>query len=484
MTDELKAVATEEQGETTGVMNGSTAITEPSGVCVETNRCLAAIAVSLLTPHPRNPRTHSRKQIGKIAESIRRFGFCNPVLVDDSNQIIAGHGRVEAAKQLGLVQVPTLRLSHMSEAEVRAYIIADNKLAEQAGWDREILATELEYLIDLKFNVEVIGFDVGEIDLTLEDADDARSEAAGPEDKIPEPIWSQPVTRPGDLWSLGKHRILCGDARDGDSYIRLLGNEKAELVFTDPPYNVPVEGNICGKGAIHHREFTMASGEMSAEAFTEFLGSVFRLLVAHSNDGSIHDICMDWRHISEMMAAGKSAYSELKNLCIWAKKNAGMGTFYRSRHELVFVWKAGTAPHINSFELGQHGRHRTNVWEYAGITSMGAAGREQLAMHPTVKPVALVTDAIKDCSRRNGIVLDPFAGSGSTLIAAERTGRRARGIEIDPIYVDVAIRRWQEYSGKVATLAETGQSFEEVEQRRSAIGAPTPRDPATHAEAV
>ena len=260
---------------------------------------------------------------------------------------------------------------------------------------------------------------------------------------------------------------MCGNALNDADYVRLLGDEKAEFVFTDPPYNVRIDGNVCGKGAIRHREFAMASGDMTEEAFTEFLTTAFRHLVAHSKDGSIHDICMDWRHIAEMMDAGNRVYSELKNLCVWTKKNAGMGTFYRSRHELVFVWKSGTAAHMNNFELGQHGRSRTNVWEYAGITSMGAARLEQLAMHPTVKPVALVADAIKDCSRRNGIVLDPFLGSGTTVIAAERTGRRARGIEIDPVYVDVAVRRWQDYAGKAAILAATGQTFEDVAEERA-----------------
>ncbi len=328
------------------------------------------------------------------------------------------------------------------------------------------MAIELQGPIDLNFEVELTGFEMGEIDLILEDAQTASGEPAGPEDKVPDPVAGPSVSQPGDLWLLGKHRILCGNALDHDAYERLLEGEKAEFVFTDPPYNVPIDGHVCGKGAIRHREFAMASGEMSQEAFTGFLTAVFRHLVAHSTDGSIHDICMDWRHIIEMMAAGNEIYSELKNLCVWTKTNAGMGTFYRSQHELVFVWKSGARPHINNFELGQYGRSRTNVWEYAGIGTMRAGRLEELATHPTVKPVALVADAIKDCSRRNGIVLDPFAGSGTTVIAAERTGRRGRAIEIDPAHVDVAIRRWQAYSGKNATLAATAQSFEALEEER------------------
>jgi DNA modification methylase len=429
------------------------------------DRRVELIPVNQLTPYKGNARIHSRKQVRQIADSIQRFGFNNPVLVDDSGDIIAGHGRVEAAKFLGLAEVPTLRLSHLSETEKRAYILADNRLAEEAGWDREILAIELQGLIDLDFDVEVTGFDMGKIDIILEDADEAKREASGPEDELPDPLAGPAVSRPGDLWVLGKHRLVCGNALDDADYELLLNGEKAEFVFTDPPFNVPVDGHVCGRGRIRHREFAMASGEMSPQAFTDFLKGAFRHLVAHTEDGSIHEICMDWRHMTEMMAAGGEVYSELKNLCVWSKTNAGMGSLYRSQHELIFVWKAGTGPHINSVELGRHGRNRSNVWQYPGISRR--AGRlEELAMHPTVKPVALVADAIKDCSRRNDIVLDPFVGSGTTVIAAERAGRRARGIEIDPAYVDVAIRRWQTYTGKAASLADTGQSFEEIEGER------------------
>ena len=314
--------------------------------------------------------------------------------------------------------------------------------------------------------MELTGFDMGEIDVILDDANDARREAEGPEDEVPEPLPGPTVSEPGDLWLLGKHRILCGDALDNAAYKLLLNGEAASFVLTDPPYNCPVDGHVCGKGAIRHREFAMASGEMTPQAFTDFLTTTFRRLVANSTDGSIHQIFMDWRHLAEMMAAGKAAYTELKNVCVWAKTNAGMGSFYRSRHEFVFIWKSGSGPHINNIELGQYGRNRTNVWEYPGISSMRAGRLEELAMHPTVKPVALVADAIRDCSRCNGIVLDPFLGSGTTVIAAERTGRRARGLEIDPVYVDVVVRRWQTYTGKAATLA-TGQTFEQIEEERA-----------------
>ena len=424
-----------------------------------------------LQPYANNARTHSKKQIRQIARSIEKFGFCNPVLIDDGNQIIAGHGRVEAAKLLGIEAVPTCRLSHLSEADKRAYILADNKIACAAGWDRELLALELQGLIDLDVDLELTGFDMGEIDLLLEEAHEAKGPSTGPENALP-PYPSGPaVTQRGDLWLLGDHALLCADAREPVAYESLLEGAKAQFVFTDPPYNVAIDGNVCGLGRIRHREFVMGSGEMSEAEFTDFLQTIFARLVENTVDGAIHQICMDWRHMSEMLVAGRKTYTELKNLCVWTKSNAGMGSFYRSQHELVFVWKSGTQPHINNFELGQHGRSRTNVWAYAGVNSMRPGRLEELAMHPTVKPVALVADAIKDCSRRGAVVLDPFCGSGTILIAAERTGRKARALEIDPNYVDVAVRRWQAYTGKVAVLSGSGETFEAIEEQRSLAAA-------------
>jgi DNA modification methylase len=424
--------------------------------------------LSELKPYARNARTHSRAQIKQIADSITRFGFTNPILIDDDDHIIAGHGRAAGAKLLGASEVPTVRLSHLSLDEKRAYILADNRLAEKAGWDREILAIELQELIEQDFEVELTGFKMGEIDVILDEAEEAKREASGPEDNIPEPLAGVSVSLPGDLWILGAHRLLCADAREPSSYDRLLNGEKAEFVFTDPPYNVPIDGHVCGLGRIRHREFAMGCGEMTREAFTLFLATVFRHLSANTADGSIHQICMDWRHMGEMLAAGHEVYSEFKNLCVWNKTNAGMGSFYRSKHELVFVWKSGTAPHLNNFELGQYGRTRTNVWDYPGVNTMRSGRISDLALHPTVKPVGLVADAIKDCSKRGSLVLDPFCGSGTVLIAAERTGRKARAMEIDPEYVDVALRRWQAYTGKTAVLTEHGETFEMISEHRAA----------------
>jgi DNA modification methylase len=425
------------------------------------------VPISRLVAYKGNARTHSKRQIRQIAGSIKRFGFVNPVLADDADRIIAGHGRVEAAKLLGIAAVPVLRVTHLTEAEKRAYVLADNRLAELAGWDREILAIELQGLVDIGFEVEVTGFSIPQIDLVLDEATEAQGGPPSREDEIPDaPAASACVSRAGDLWVLGDHRLLCGDALDAAAYQTLMPGERAEMVFADPPYNVRIDRNVCGLGRIRHREFAMASGEMSEAEFTAFLRTALEQLAANSVDGAIHFVCMDWRHMGEMLAAGKAVYSELKNLCVWNKSNAGMGSFYRSKHELVFVWKVGKAPHLNNFELGQHGRSRTNVWDYDGITGMRAGRLEELAMHPTVKPVAMVVDAIKDCSHRKGIVLDAFMGSGTTLIAAERSGRRAYGIELDPAYVDVAVRRWQTYTGKYATLIGTGERFEEVEELR------------------
>lgn len=414
-----------------------------------------------LKPFDQNARTHSKKQIKQIAASIERFGWTNPVLVDAHGGVIAGHGRLEAAKLLGLETVPTICLENMSEAEIRAYVIADNRLAELAGWDDEILAIELQALVALDFNVEVIGFETAEIDLLIDglDAPSADDEA----DAIPEIDKSEPpLTQPGDLWRLGRHRLLCGDAMQAESFERLMAGERAQMVFADPPFNVPIDGHVCGLGSIKHAEFAMASGEMSEAEFTEFLETVLGHLATHSADGALHFVCIDWRHIYELLSAARETYSETKNLCVWAKTNAGMGSLYRSQHELVFVFKNGSAPHINNIELGRYGRNRTNVWQYAGVNTLGANRLAELAMHPTVKPVAMVADAIRDCSRRGDIVLDAFGGSGTTLIAAEKTGRRGYAIEIDPLYIDVTLERFRATFGEEPVHEISGLSFADL----------------------
>ena len=416
------------------------------------------IAVTRLRPYRGNARTHSKQQIRQIADSIRKFGFTNPVLVSDDDEIIAGHGRVEAAKG-----VPTLRLSHLDAAQRRAYVLADNKIALNAGWDREILAIELQALV-LEFDLEITGFSLTEVDLVL---DEARENSPAPEHDAEDafPPVADPrtaVTKCGDIWLLGRHRLLCGDSRNRETFGRLLQDECADIVFTDPPYNVPIDGHVCGLGRIRHREFAMGSGEMSSERFAAFLQVTLGHAAGCCRNGAIAFVCMDWRHMGELLAAGRAVFSELKNLCIWNKTNGGMGSFYRSKHELVFVFKVGDAPHLNTFGLGETGRCRTNVWDHAGVNSLHRGRSEELAMHPTVKPVALVAEAIKDCSGRGQIVLDCFGGSGTTLIAAEKAGRQARLIEFDPTYCDQILHRFERTTGKSVRLAATGQSFEDV----------------------
>lgn len=388
------------------------------------------------------------------------------MLVDANNRLICGHGRVAACKLLGIDSVPAIRAADLDDAKIRAYMIADNRLTEVAEWDDALLAENFKILsdLDLDFDLEVTGFDYGDIEGLLSlDEDDASDDPPVPSaESLPS------VARQGDLWLLGEHRILCGDSLDRASYRKLFpGKTRASIVFTDPPYNLPAKdiGKTCEAS---HGDFAMGAGEMTPAEFQGFLETVFDHLGSFSRSGSIHYICMDWRHAPELIAAGKASYAEWKNLCVWAKSAGGMGTFYRSQHELVFVFKSGTGKHQNHFELGQHGRHRTNVWSYPSVMHLkeedgDKGGKEALQLHPTIKPVAMIEDALKDCSKRGEIVLDPFLGSGSTLIAAEKTERVCHGIELSPRYVDVAITRWQQWTGKDAVHAETGATYAETQ---------------------
>jgi DNA modification methylase len=410
--------------------------------CAPSQLSIVYRSTNELIPDPRNARTHSKRQIEQLKTSMKEFGFTNPILIDPDRNIIAGHGRLVAAKAAQLSEVPTIVLAGLSETQKRALRLADNKIALNAGWDIEILQTELGELaaIDIDIDPTLTGFSTGEIDLII-----SRS-ATDPDDESVPATPRTARTKPGDIWILGPHRIGCGDSRDAAFLERVIGQgTKIDAAFLDPPYNVRIEGNANPAG--RHGEFVMASGEMSRDQFRAFLSDTLSAAAGCSRDGAVHFVCMDWRHMDDVSAVGTHIYGNLLNLCVWNKSNAGMGSLYRSKHELIFVYRVGNASHLNMVELGKHGRNRTNVWDYASVNSMRGSRREDLALHPTVKPVGLVADAIQDVTRHGDLVLDLFLGSGTSLLAAERTGRRFRGVEIDPKYVDVALERWSSQTG-------------------------------------
>ena len=421
--------------------------------------------ISELKQNPKNPRTHVTKQINQLARSMKTFGFIVPVIVDGEGNIVAGHGRILACQRLGWTEVPTIRIEHLTREQLQAFTIADNKLTDNSSWDDQLLAEQLKVLseLELDFDVEVTGFEMGEIDLLVEGL------CGGPDDKadqLPAEATGPPVSSVGDLWLLGPHRVYCGDALERLSYVPLMNGQRAAMVITDPPYNVPIAGNVSGLGKHKHREFVMASSEMSPTQFIAFLNTACSFLVRNSREGSLHYIFMDWRHVAELLAATRELYGELKNLCVWIKDRGGMGSFYRSQHELIFVFKHGAERHRNNVQLGQFGRNRTNVWNYQSAASLSRNGDEGnlLALHPTVKPVAMIADAIIDCTARGEVILDPFLGSGTTVIAAERTGRRCFGLEYDPQYCDVIVRRWQAFTRDRAVRESDSQPFNGIEE--------------------
>lgn len=417
-----------------------------------------------LHPHANNPRDHPAQQIQKLKNNIIKFGIVNPILIDGENNIIAGHARLIALQHLEVKEIPALRIEHLNADEIRAYRIADNRLAEDASWNEDKLAVEINILKDLKFDLSLTGFEVPEVDLIIQDQ--LQSVGQTPEEEIPPPnLDKPPISHTGDLWLLDWHRIICGDAREESVYSRLMRGSKASLVIADPPYNVKVKGHIRVSEKAGHGEFPMASGEMSDDEFICFLSAFITNIIAFSKDGSLHYIFMDWRHLHQLQTVCDRHYHEQLNLVVWVKNNGGMGSLYRSQHELVVVYKKGTAKHRNNIQLGKYGRNRTNVWNYAGTNSFGPNRQESLDLHPTVKPVDMIADAILDSSVPGDIILDPFLGSGTMIIAAEKTGRVGYGMELDTQYVDVSIRRWQDYTGKQAVHAETGMTFDEMVQR-------------------
>jgi ParB-like chromosome segregation protein Spo0J len=408
-----------------------------------THKQVAFRAIEDLRPNPNNPRKHPKSQISALAKSMREFGFTVPILIDRVGNIIAGAGRYLAARLNGDKDVPVICLDHLTEAQVKAYILADNRLGELSSWDEVKLATQLKELSDLvlDFDIELTGFELPEIDFRVQSLD--APEIADAADEFEE-VQGPAVSVAGDLWLLGEHRLYCGNALDTTAYVTTLEDQKATVAITDPPYNVKIDGHVSGKGRVRHREFAMASGEMTEAEFTHFLTVSHTLMCAYTVAGAVHFVFMDWRHMWEVLVAGRSAGCDLLNLCVWAKSNAGMGSFYRSQHELVFVFRNGKQPHRNNIQLGRFGRNRSHVWIHPGTNSFARKGIDDARdLHPTVKPIALVSDAILDSTKRGEIVLDPFLGSGTTLLAAERTGRRCYGIEIDPLYVDTTVERWQ-----------------------------------------
>lgn len=412
-----------------------------------TDLSVTKININQIKPYKNNPKLHNKKQVSQIVNSIKEFGFVNPILIDEDGEIIAGHGRYMAAQAMNMTNVPAIVLSHLSDAQKRMYRIADNKLTELGKWSPELLQIEFKELsvMDIDLDLEITGFETEEIDrFVLGDFKKPNPK----EEEIPVMTETDKKCKNGDIWQLGRHFLICGDALKSETYAKLLGNNRAQMILTDPPFNDSV-ADIGSMGKIKHDEFAMASGEMSVTEFTNFLETFMQHAKNYSVDGSLHYLFMDWRHVLEISTAAAKIYDELKNICIWVKNNGGMGSLYRSQHELCFIYKNGKEPHINNINLGAHGNYRTNVWQYAGANG-SAEGRENLKLHPTVKPVIMLKDAILDITKRGDIVLDCFLGSGSTLMACEQTGRTCYGIELEPKYCDVVIKRYEQLTGDKA----------------------------------
>ena len=418
------------------------------------------VALNQIRAYAKNAKNHPESQIQQIAASIQQFGFNNPILVDENLEIIAGHGRMAAAQVLGLDTVPVIRLAHLSETQKRAYRLADNKIAENGGWNADLLRLEISELEQIcgDMDVSITGFSDVELDiLTMDNRTTADSKA----NNVPYIPENEIVTRPGDVWCIGDHRIICGNSLDAVTFETLLGTRQADMVLQDPPYNVKISGHVCGSGNIRHKEFKMASGEMSTDEFMQFLYKNFELCAKYSRHGALQYNFMDWRHMGEILSAGSNVFSSLINMCVWCKTSGGMGSLYRSQHELCFIFKNGKESHTNNVQLGKNGRYRTNVWQYAGVNAFGRH-RSDIQMHPTVKPVEMLKDAILDVTRRDDVVLDTFLGSGSTLIAAHQSKRICYGIELEPLYVDTAIRRFLEMFHIDAVHLASGKTYSEL----------------------
>ncbi|UWU90608.1 DNA modification methylase [Bradyrhizobium sp. CB1015] len=407
----------------------------------------------LKPPRGRDIRRHPPVQIQKLVECLQAYGPVRPIIIGRDDRVIDGWALALAAKQLGYRDFPVSDISDLSEAKQRGLRVSLNKMPEYAEWNDGELKLEIEEIFALDSNV-TLGFEVGELDAMLDDG------GLDQEDQLP-PVDEQAAAlcQVGDQFVCGNQIIQVGDALKFDNYTKLLEADRVGMTFMDPPYNVPINGHVTRSNATAHHDFPMGNGEFSSGEFQAFLETSLGHVAKLSRDGSMHYVCMDWRHQRELLAAGDSVFTELKNVCVWNKSIAGMGSLYRSQHEFIFVYKFGTAPHVNNIALGRHGRNRTNVWNYVSQSALSRTSKSKPSLHPTVKPVAMVADAIRDCSNPGDIILDPFGGAGTTMIAAEKTGRRARLLELNPRYVDVAIQRWQRLTGKTAYHAETGRPF-------------------------
>jgi len=419
------------------------------------------IKTSALKAYAKNAKNHPEKQIQQIAESIKEFGFNNPILIDENNEIIAGHGRFEAAKIMQLDTVPAIRLSHLNEAQKRAYRLADNKISENGGWNTDLLHLEISELETIcnDFDITITGFEDVEIDVMNNPLE--KKSADKKLNQIPYIPENEIISKIGDIWIMGNHRIICGNSLQPKTFQKLIGDKVADMILQDPPYNVKISGHVCNSGSIKHKEFAMASGEMKSDEFRKFLSSNFALCEQYLKDGGLSYNFMDWRHMGEIMTAGNETYTNLQNMCVWVKSSGGMGSLYRSQHELCFIFKKGKESHTNNVELGKNGRYRTNVWHYAGVNSFGQH-KNDIKLHPTVKPVEMLRDAILDVTKRGDIILDSFLGSGSTLIASEKSGRICYGIEFEPLYIDTTIRRFKELFGIDAIRKSDGKTYPEL----------------------
>jgi DNA modification methylase len=420
-------------------------------------------AIDQIKPYPAHARTHNKRQIEKLKKLIRHFGQVVPIVVDRDGIIIDGHAVWTAVRELGSGEIAAVVVANRADPEIKALRLALNRIPRDAAWDDERLREELEELATLSFDLDLTGFDAVEIDHLLE-VDVPKLNVADDEDQIPSPQ-TPAISAAGDIWTCGRHHVGCGDARDQAFIEKVSGGLHGSMCFVDPPYNVPIAGFVSGKGRVQHREFVQGVGELNSDQFTAFLAESLTVLQQSASDRALIYACMDWRHIFELLGAGRQSGLELINLCVWAKTNAGMGSLYRSQHELICVFKAGPANHTNNVELGRHGRNRANLRTYRGLNSFGADRDELLASHPTVKPVLMIADAIRDVTRRGEVVLDTFMGSGSTVMAAEETGRVGVGVDLDPLYVDVAVRRWQARTRRDALHAETGETFDDRAKR-------------------